>query len=200
MDIATNLQASAGKRAEWLAGVIAYEKELEASGGRVSKMEKKFKPPVIIKGFRLQTHRARMILPNFWPEDVYKKAKGCEVPADIRDSYTFKGTQLFGCYLDPHAHPAIAGVITLAEVEETGFGKEQEIANTSTPFEKGRAKEVWQALQADGSHTVATEDRRKPDSKKQVSCLMCWGFLAVGRAGNSIGNRGTGCALGACRK
>ena len=157
-EIKSSLKDNDAKQEEWNSGITDYEAELESSHkGRVSKMDEKFKPPLIIKCFKANTHEARLLMPCFWPEAIYKKIKGSEVPENLKDTYTFRGVQLHGCYLDPVEHPAVAGVLVLSEKESTGASKEQEIANSGNSFQKDHSKKLWTGLEQELSSSIQSD-------------------------------------------
>ncbi len=71
-DIITTLNGSDEKQAQWNRELETYEEALDESpSGRVSKMDVKFKPLVIITAFKESSRNARMVLPSFWPADVW---------------------------------------------------------------------------------------------------------------------------------
>ena len=82
-DITRTLNGSTGAQQQWNKGIDDYEDALETSaGGRVTKMSERFPAPTIIKAVKKSTHDAQMMLPNFWPEDVYVRAKQHPVPEE----------------------------------------------------------------------------------------------------------------------
>ena len=157
-EIKASLDASGEKRNHWKANIEAYEADLESSvGDRVSRQASKYSPPTIIKAFTTSEHSAKLVLPNFWPEEVYVRIKGEDLPEELRSTYTYKGKDLVGAYLDPLQHPPAAGVIIRSDVERSGVEKEQTLGSSDTAPSKKHLSELWQKAQASTSRSATTE-------------------------------------------
>ena len=112
---------------------------------------------MIVSVTKDSSHSAKMVLPNFWPEDVYKRVKGQDIAEADKATYDFKGSVYTGIYLDPIAHPPAVGVIILSEEEKTGVRKTQEVGNSSEMFAKGATKRLWSDLQQQSGVVAETK-------------------------------------------
>lgn len=147
-EIAKGMEGDPAKQTQWCDEIDGYEAALEhAPNGRVLKMSSRFKPPVFTKVFKQSAHKASMVMPNFWPQDVHKREKGSDIADHLLVEYNFKGVTYKGIYLDPVAHPPVVGVIILTDEEKAGFSKEQEVGNSSENFGKGATKRLWKSLE-----------------------------------------------------
>ena len=157
-DIVASLSSDDDKQKQWDSEIVDYESALEQSEkGRVTKMQDRFRPPVIVSVTKDSSHSAKMVLPHFWPEDVYKRVKGQDIAEADKATYEFKGSVYAGIFLDPVAHPPAVGVIILSEEEKTGVQKTQEVGNSSEMFAKGATKRLWSDLQQQSGVVAETK-------------------------------------------
>ena len=112
--------------------------------------------PVILKVLKTSGCKAQMLLPNFWPTDVYKKKFKKEfLEVDLED-YEYKGVTYKGCYLDGGEFPPISGCILMSTHEKSEGVKEQEVGNSAVG-QKGHVEKLWgQVEAATNSRATAT--------------------------------------------
>ena len=162
--VKANLRKDPAKRSEYQNEIQKYEQELEASissGVHRNKCGQaaaaKANPPVIVEAFSASSHKASLILPNFWEQGLYnKKYPNDPLPDSRLDSYTFRGRKMRGYFLCRVEYPAITGVYTLKDKEEHGATKSQFISNSSNG-PKQATQEVLQLARDATGHELSFE-------------------------------------------
>jgi len=164
-DIKATLAKSEEAQKALTADVELYEDRLEESaksGGRarVRNFKSEACPPIIVRSKTTSSKGARMMVPNFWPEDVYTREYGKKLDESIIEVYVYKGVTYRGAYLSAKDHPPVDGTLLMNDSEDTILEKEQEIARSGVA-KKGQVQKVHAKLQkemASGITSTKGED------------------------------------------